>query len=216
MKKLVFALIISTMISVIYSQTPCTGISTIVYADKIYHTVQIGTQCWLKENLNVGTMIQAKKNASDNGKIEKYCWDDDSSYCNKWGGYYKWNEAMEYNSTPDNKGICPEGFHIPTKEEFKVLMESVRRNSNAIRAMGQGKDDGEGTNTTGFTALLVGSRSHEGKYDSNSLRFGIFWTSTETESGDNANAVILLDIDHAFYEGQLSKSDGYSIRCIKD
>ena len=72
---------------------------------RIYATVQIGTQCWMAENLNYGTMIpssQAGSIMTDNAVIEKYCWDNDSTWCNgtnghpKYGGFYEWQEAMNY------------------------------------------------------------------------------------------------------------------------
>ncbi|NWF89885.1 MAG: hypothetical protein HXY50_10545 [Ignavibacteriaceae bacterium] len=60
-----------------------------------YNTIQIGTQCWLKENLNAGLMRLSSQNSSNNGIIEKYCYNDIESGCMD-GGYYRWNEAMQY------------------------------------------------------------------------------------------------------------------------
>lgn len=52
---------------------PCPEIPTVTYEGKIYNTVKIENQCWIKENLNVGTMINGNQNQSNNGTIEKYC-----------------------------------------------------------------------------------------------------------------------------------------------
>jgi len=79
----------------------CIGIPTIIYEGKTYNSVQLGAQCWLKENLDVGIMILSNQNASDNGIIEKYCFNNDPNNCNIYGGLYKWNEAMAYSNILD-------------------------------------------------------------------------------------------------------------------
>src|SRR4030042_6749113 len=95
--------------------------STITYEGKTYHIIQIGNQFCLKENLDVGTMIQGNQDASNNGTIEKYCYDNDPANCTIHGGLYQWNEAMQYNSIEGGQGICPDGWHIPTFAEFQTL-----------------------------------------------------------------------------------------------
>lgn len=100
---------------------PCPGTPTVTYEGKTYNTVQIGTQCWLKENLDVGAMINGSINQTDNGIIEKYCYDNDPANCEIYGGLYHWDEIMEYNIQEGAKGICPNGWHIPTDDEWKIL-----------------------------------------------------------------------------------------------
>jgi hypothetical protein len=77
---------------------PCDGISSILYSGQIYNTVAIGYQCWLKENLNIGTRINGSQNQTDNGIIEKYCYDDNESNCDEYGGLYQWDEMMQYTT----------------------------------------------------------------------------------------------------------------------
>jgi uncharacterized protein (TIGR02145 family) len=79
-----------------FSQNPCPGTPTVEYAGKTYNTVQIGSQCWLKENLDVGTMIPGSLEQKNNGTIEKYCYNDSIENCTTYGGLYQWAEAMEY------------------------------------------------------------------------------------------------------------------------
>ena len=100
---------------------PCPGEPTVLYEGIIYNTVLIGTQCWLRENLNVGIRIDGIQNASDNGVIEKYCYDDNPTNCTTYGGLYQWNEAMQYVSTEGTQGICPPGWHIPRLSEFQNI-----------------------------------------------------------------------------------------------
>jgi len=69
----------------------------IYYSYKIYNTVTIDTKTWLKENLDVGTMIQSTTGGfqqTANDTIEKYCYDNVEANCATYGGLYEWNEAI--------------------------------------------------------------------------------------------------------------------------
>ena len=81
----------------------------------------IGGQKWATANLNVGTMIPATGGQTDNGTIEKYCYNNLESNCATYGGLYQWNEAMQYSSTEGAQGVCPAGSHIPSDGEWKTL-----------------------------------------------------------------------------------------------
>ena len=144
----------------------CPGIPTVEYEGKIYHTVQIGTQCWLRENLDIGTMILGIQDQSNNGLIEKSCYNNNPNNCNTFGGLYQWYEAMQYDTTTGSRGICPPGWHIPTLYEFWTLRNAVWwfGMGNALKAVGQGSGDGAGTNTSGFSALLAGMRGNPPVY----------------------------------------------------
>ncbi len=143
---------------------PCPGTPTVTYEGKTYNTVQIGTQCWLKENLNVGTRVNGVQNQSNNSTIEKYCYNDDEANCNTYGGLYQWNEAMQYSTAPGTRGICPPGWHIPANAEFETLAAAVNNDGNALKAIGQGTGSGQGTDTSGFSALLAGLRDTNGGF----------------------------------------------------
>ena len=137
---------------------PCPGTPTLEYAGKTYNTVQIGSQCWLKENLDVGTMVNSSQSQPNNGKIEKFCYNNDENNCAVYGGYYTWYEAMQHTMTEGAQGICPSGWHIPTVADYQALINAVSNGGNAIKAIGEGSGNGEGTNTSGFSALLTGGR----------------------------------------------------------
>ena len=118
---------------------------------KIYGTVLIGSQCWMRQNLNVGLRIStctsgdcggscgsacttwdtAVQNqgtscsASDGSDIQKYCYDDLDSNCNSYGGLYQWSQMMCGGTTPGAQGICPAGWHIPTHDEWTTLERAV-------------------------------------------------------------------------------------------
>ncbi len=193
---------------------PCPGIPTVTYEGKTYNTVQIGTQCWLKENLNVGTRIDGNQNPSNNGTIEKYCYHNNEANCNTYGGMYQWNEAMQYSITPGTRGICPPGWHIPTNAEFEALAAAVSNDGNALKAIDQGTGSGQGTNTSGFSALLAGSRDYYGYFYDLSLSAHL-WSST----GDSSPNPWLISLRYYYadiYFDYHSKVLGYSVRCVKD
>jgi uncharacterized protein (TIGR02145 family) len=193
------------------------GTSTVEYSGKIYNTVQIGSQCWLKENLDVGTRIEDSANPSNNGIIEKYCLIFDSANCSKNGGLYRWDEAMGYNATPGTQGICSQGWHIPTKAELETLMAAVSNDGNALKAIGQGTGSGLGTNTSGFSALLAGQRYGNGYFDNLGVS-AFFWSSTGRQIPiERSASFVRLRIDNNdIYYSSLYKENGFSIRCIKD
>lgn len=176
--------------------------SSITYFGKTYNTVQIGVQCWLKENLDVGTRINGSQIQSNDGNIEKYCYNDLDAYCATYGGLYQWNEAMQYVNQAGTQGICPEGWHLPTVTEFQILLNSVSYNANSLKEIGQGTDAGAGTNTSGFSALIAGALT-------------MFWSSNEINSSD-ARLFTLYNYEAHFSIENYGKMDGNSIRCIKD
>jgi uncharacterized protein (TIGR02145 family)/prepilin-type N-terminal cleavage/methylation domain-containing protein len=85
-------------------------------------TVGIGSQIWMAKNLDVGTKIDSSiSQNSGNSIVEKYCYNDDTTYCNSHGGLYTPSEAAQGTMTAGMQGICPSGFHIPTDDEFQQL-----------------------------------------------------------------------------------------------
>ena len=213
MQKIILLIMLFMTATIIYSQDPCPGEPTVAYAGKTYNTVQIGTQCWLKENLDIGTMIPGNQNQTNNSIIEKYCYNNDPNNCTTYGGLYQWNEAMAYSTTPGTKGICPDGWHIPTYAELQTLGTAVSSNGKALKAIGQGTGNGTGTNTSGFSALLAGYRY----YNSNFEALGnntFFWSSTEF-STNYAYIMYLGGSDINLYFYNRDKGSGYSVRCLK-
>jgi uncharacterized protein (TIGR02145 family) len=87
-----------------------------------YKTIALGSQIWMDKNLNIGTMIQAGSVASDNDQVEKYCYNNDTALCTIYGGLYSWEELMNYSFQEGSKGICPEGWHIPTVTDWQILI----------------------------------------------------------------------------------------------
>ncbi len=189
------------------------GRNVVTYSGKTYNTVEVGYQCWLKENLDVGKMILGMNKPGNNRVIEKYCYENKPENCKKYGGLYTWSEAMQYSKEEGSRGICPEGWHIPTKAEFQTLSSSVDGNSNALKAVGQGTGGGFGTDASGFSAMLGGFRTESEIF----LKFSSdasYWSST-IHSSSYAYYMSLYSDNIIYFDGS-GKEYGYSVRCVKD
>jgi uncharacterized protein (TIGR02145 family) len=208
------------------SGASCPGTPTVTYAGKIYHTVLIGTQCWLRENLNVGTKIAEANDQSNNSVIEKYCYNNDTNNCNIYGGLYQWAEAVQYKNGATNttsqspafsgniQGICPSGWHIPTYIEYQTLDTAVNFNSNVLKAVGQGTSNGAGTNTSGFSALLAGYRNLG--YFASLGEYAFFWSSSDGDTTNTYSMLLYYNDGNGYYFNSLIKKNGFSVRCVMD
>jgi uncharacterized protein (TIGR02145 family) len=183
-----------------------------------YKTVKIGTQIWMAQNLNY---------AGEEGATIGNCYNGVSTNCTKYGRLYSWATAMgipdEYNRSLYRvplgfyKGICPDGWHLPTDEEWKDLKSVVTGNGNPgkkLKARSSEWIDAYGTDIYGFRALPGGMV--ENAFSKLNLA-GYWWTTTE----DNANRSWEVRMDGGnnvgidWYTGS-SKTNQYSIRCLKD
>jgi len=188
--------------------------SKVSYYGKNYNTVLIGSQCWMKENLDIGTMLDGSLKATNNGIIEKYCYDNNESNCTTYGALYQWDEAMAYNITAGSRGICPPGFHIPTDPELKILADAAGNDGTKLKATSQGTGAGAGNDSTGFSGMLGGSRFTNNLFSSID-GYGYLWSSTE---GTSTNALFfrLGSLGTTIYFFSITKEYGFNIRCLKD
>jgi uncharacterized protein (TIGR02145 family) len=197
----------------------CPGLPVVSYEGQEYPTIQIGEQCWLRANLNVGTMINGEEAMTNNEVTEKYCFDNDEANCDTYGGLYQWNEMMQYVTTAGAQGICPDGWHIPEYDEWIALQEFLGGDRNAGGLM---KEEGtehweepntEATNGSGFTALPGGLR------EAGVFMFmgtnGFFWTSN-TFGFLESSAFELRHNTGSLYTSNHIRSRGFSVRCLQD
>ncbi|MHC1706965.1 MAG: FISUMP domain-containing protein [Bacteroidales bacterium] len=217
---------------------PCNGIPSLVYGGQTYTTVQIGNQCWMKENMNIGNMIQAGTISTNNGITEKYCYNNNPAHCTIYGGLYSWNELMQYSMANGAQGICPIGWHVPTFDEFSTLLMLLDSTlifetsssgclwiyggntiSQSLREQGNAhwlNSTCPGSNTSGFTALGCGAESG-GFYG---LNFDTrWWTSTHCYNGSPINQayrIILTNNPGINFNCVYHTGFNYSVRCIKD
>lgn len=214
------------------TQDACEGFVTIPYGGQVYHTVPIGEQCWLRENMNIGDLVNTEAGQSNNEIIEKFCYDDLPENCEKYGGLYMWHEMMAYIPIQGSQGICPNGWHIPSDDEWKELegytdsqygIGNPVWDENFYRGFDTGKrlkallgwnNNGNGDNLYDFKAIPGGFWEVSTSF----IREGEeahFWTSSH-DSGHNAVQRGLKDdkdnISRTFEWDETARS----VRCLKD
>ena len=179
--------------------------------NNVYNTVKIGTQCWMKQNMRVGTRINGAGNQTNNGMTEKHCYNDQLANCMSTnhpnypdGGLYEWDEVMKYSRAPGTRGICPIGRHVPTNAQFGVL-ESYLGSGTAGTKLKVGGVSGFEANLTGYTQ---GGTSMFIDWD------GTFWTSSESAGSGYYRRVNSIIATFASSLG--GKTNGMSVRCLRD
>ena len=204
---------------------------SVIYFGKPYNSVIIGKQCWMTQNLDLGVAILGSQDQSNNGVIEKYCFNNNTANCDIYGGLYQWAEMVQYfngatNTTSWNpvpsgnvQGICPSGWHLPTDAEWTIL--STYLGGEPV-AGGKMKETGtthwaapntSATNESGFTALPGGYRNN-GSFLSLTL-FGMFGSASQTGLASVWSRQINNDAAD-LYRTNGSKDWGFSVRCCKD
>jgi uncharacterized protein (TIGR02145 family) len=193
-----------------------------------YATVDVNGQCWMAENLNIGTF--SSNYQYDDGHITKACMYNNTTYCDTYGGLYQWNEMMNWQTTEGSQGICPDGWHVPTDFEIfqmENFLDPAVNNPNQIYWRGNNvggsmKETGYthwsgpntgATNVSGLTVFGAGYRSYSGSYYS-LMHSATLWSSTQ--SGSYAFYRELSYTQARVYRNQLTKNFFFSVRCIKD
>ncbi len=214
---------------------PCIGAPTVDYEGQIYNTIQIYGQCWFKENLNVGTMINSSQAQLNNNVIEKYCLVDDPAQCDIYGGIYMWEELMHYSTEEGVQGICPTGWHVPSDEDWKVLEGAVDSQNgignslwdlNNERGFDVAKNlksttgwysGGNGVDAFGFTAIS-GGYYYNGVGWAGGTLFGPFYTSSHKVVGSVIKPCDrgLSWMSDEIHRGFDLKEHAKPIRCLKD
>ena len=181
-----------------------------------YKTVTIGTQTWFAQNLNFQT-------------DSSFCYNYVESYCTKYGRLYRWAAAVGERedecgdgykcSLPSGniQGVCPSGWHLPSKTEWETLFNAVGRQSIAgikLKSTSGWFEGGYGMDAFGFSALPAGLRNHEGLFEYETAA-AYFWSSTEESRGDDAYYVNLWYSSHDAYLFSDHKYLGFSVRCVK-
>jgi len=173
---------------------------------KTYKTVKIGEQIWMAENLNY------------NAEGSK-CYDNKPENCVKYGRMYDWETAMK---------SCPKGWHLPSKEEWKILITAVGGEKTAgekLKAK-SGWDDykpigsflirsGGGTNDYGFSALPSGHGIVYDGFFGAIGRSGYWWSSREGIV-DGASELTMSYSDKSVLYSYSDKTRLISVRCIQD
>ena len=185
----------------------------------VYHTVTIGTQIWMAENLkttkyNDGTAIPLVTGAAwDNLTTPGYCWYNDSAiYANTYGALYNWYAVKTGK-------LAPTGWHVPTDSEWEVLGNYLGGDSVAGGPLKSTSTLWDSPNTgatdaTGFAALPGGCRYNDGSFKGIGNN-GLWWSSTAIVATFSWYRCM------SYYGAIVSRINanngfGFSVRCVRD
>ena len=223
---------------------PCPGTPTVDDVDgNTYNTVQIGEQCWMKENLKTtkyadGTDVKSSGSTATT-EANWYYPNNKSSNKDAYGLLYNWKAVMQnYGSSDGNpsgvQGVCPNGWHVPSDAEWTQLTNYVSSQSKYVcgsnkayiaRALAATSgwnnysgncyigNDQASNNATGFSAVPAGD--YVGSY-SNFTSAAFFWSTTD--NGDS----FAYGRDFYYYDAAVNRNDDYekgfafSVRCLKN
>lgn len=206
-----------------------------------YPVITINTQVWMAENLKTTTykdditVIPIVQDTSDwsNLLTPAYSWydNDEATYKTTYGAIYNWYAAGTGN-------LCPQGWHVPTDEEWttledyliasgynydgtttgnklaKSLASVTGWDSSSITGAVGNTDYSKKRNATGFTTLPGGYRDKEGAFN-DAGRDGGWWSATETGIYVARDRWLYYSMSNV-NRGEYSKRNGFSVRCLKD
>lgn len=199
---------------------------------KVYKTVKIGDQTWMAENLDYADSV-----TTPSLKGKSRCYNDVVENCAVTGRLYTWAAAIDSVKLYDGgngvncgylractlpekvSGICPSGWHLPTKDEWQTLFTAVGGSSTAGAKLksqtGWPAHNGiTNEDAYGFSALPAGIW-HDDLYFNNVGNMAYFWSATQND-WDFAYYMYLCYYDDEAHLSYYSKSFGLSVRCLKD
>ena len=179
----------------------------------------------MAENLNVGEMVDGDKDQNNDSKIERYCYDNDTTNCQKYGGLYQWAEAMKLSSEcntkscadsikPNHQGICPDGWRLLTYDDIYVIVHADGNKNGVtdIRSTNFG-----GMNFSGFSLMGAG---YLWNYKFKNLKETTYWFYPEEGSLDKPSALTgsqsrSTTSGFGGHTQSAYKTHGFSVRCVK-
>ena len=210
---------------------------------QVYKTVKIGNQTWMAQNLNYADSVK-----TPSLKGNSWCFGDKPKRCNVGGRLYTWAAAIDsvgLAKDPDNPrdcgknkecpftesvhGICPDGWHLPSKAEFDTLVATVGGKEIAelnLRSRIGWSLYETGSDSYGFSAIPVGRRLNDKESGNVEYLFsGLavdFWSSSECYTGTEPSPTMMVYVLRVYDDQNSSpvvivgKGAGYSVRCLKD
>ena len=220
---------------------PCSGASTVTdHEDNVYRTVAIGSQCWMAENMRAitepdGSTIVRNADSTSYTKPMAY-----SSDVDKYGYLYNFAAAMNIDDDQTefsypHRGICPEGWHIPTNGEWTDMANAagvgINRGTGAGKlVIGEDWDDAYDyatypgnyeyaeRNSTGFSAIPAGygyGDEYDGA-DAYDVGYSAYFWSANPIGKSGAYSWYLDYDDEYISKYSDSRYYGYSVRCVRD
>jgi uncharacterized protein (TIGR02145 family) len=226
-----------------FSQTPGGGVTDI--DGNLYNSVIIGTQEWMKENLNVskysdGTIIPQVTDPTQWANLTTSAWcyyNNDPTNGPIYGKLYNWYavagiyDAASLNNPALRKQLVPNGWHVPSNQEWITLINyldptAVLPNQNiaggAMKSTSTilwNSPNTSATNSSGFTGLPGGYRDHYNGTFNNIGFYGNWWSSSVANTTDYWYNFLSFEDGQAYRNnanGHYFRTVGFSVRCLGD
>lgn len=196
---------------------------------QVYRTIEIGEQTWMAQNLNYA--YNQKTSSLDSSS---FCYNNEPDGCAKYGRFYLWSAAMDSAAVFDDdgkncgnggicgdsnrvRGVCPEGWHLPGKEEFDTLFMIPGRAvaGKALKGASGWRNGNNGPNGYGFSARPTGYRDGDDG-DRNIFSDAYFWSASKNGSGNPYVMNVAFNYDYVWIFNSQYLDSGYSVRCVKN
>lgn len=172
---------------------------------------------WMLENLNYEL----------NDGEQSWCYKNTSVNCEKYGRLYTWaavlnrsEEECGYSKKCDVsnpvRGLCPEGWHVSTKEEWQMLFKLEKEDDSAgamLRAVTGWQKGVAGTDNLGFGVYPGGYYEESNFYGEGTT--ALFWTSNFVNSSSAQSYGMTYDSKDVTYDA-VDKDLGLALRCVMD
>jgi uncharacterized protein (TIGR02145 family) len=187
--------------------------------NNVYHTIGVGNQVWMKENLRVKHYRNGEPvaNISDSADWRQLSTGACCNYKNgpdtgKYGSLYNWYAVS------DPRKLCPAGWHEPSSSEWTSMINSLGGEGKIEKTLKARQNPhmvvtSEDAVIHTFFTLLGGSRNHEGKF-SGKGKSGYWWSVTEKDSVTTRG--VSLNQDKEIKVADYYKKRGFSVRCVRD
>ena len=181
------------------------------------YSTGLSTRKWMTQNLNYGTRVDVAQPQADNCVAEKYCPPSDPACTGPGGGYYQWNELMEYQVGQGYQDICPPGWHVPSEAEWQDLIDNLDPLSpgtlgNSLNGA-ELKDPARSfkARLDGINFLSSGTWSF-----TSSVTVSMFWTSTVDVNGRAIARGLNNPYNPSISKYPSSPANAFPVRCVKD
>lgn len=179
----------------------------------VYPALQIGEQIWMGANL-------LTTHGPDGEPADYFCYLDEEQNCQEYGRLYTWDAAMHGGSGKGAQGICPDGWHIPTMDEWEVLIEVLGGRDVAGGALKEPGDEHWMAATSGAGGKskldILPSGWFDFTLEYRGLGEGCFLRSSSAPNSSYASIWMLESHSSAIKRGDLHPDDAIPLRCLKD
>jgi uncharacterized protein (TIGR02145 family) len=197
----------------------CGGKLTDVRDGRQYQTATLAGHCWMTENLGYGSIVTGTPTTpqTDNCIAEKYCAPSDAA-CTMMGGFYQWDEIIDYTTSSSSKGICPPEWHVPSESEWQQLIDNLIAGIGAPNANAAVSPELKDMFLpSGFHALLGGFNYSDNAWVFNTgpMTATMHWTSS-INGPNQAVARGLNSYTPSISKYNSKRANAFPVRCIKD